>query len=92
MDFEVIVFSIPCSRAGCPANLPLRSIPPTPDGAGPSRSRGHGRPRVCRGALPDSLKYPDKIIAIAHQLKNDFLVVTQKTKIIICHVQVKDSF
>ena len=34
-------------------SLSLRSIPPTPDGAGPSRSRGHGRPRamdasVCR--------------------------------------------
>ena len=27
-------------------SLPLRSIPPTPDGAGPSRSCGHGRPQA----------------------------------------------
>ena len=39
-------------RAGWPANLPLRSIPPTPGGAGPSRSRGHGRLRVCLANLP----------------------------------------
>ena len=31
-----------------PQTYALRAIPPTPDGAGPSRSRGHGRPRVCR--------------------------------------------
>ena len=33
-------------RGVCTANLPLRSILPTPFGAGPSRSRGRGRPRV----------------------------------------------
>ena len=31
-------------------SLPLRSIPPTPDGAGPSRSCGHGRPQAPEAA------------------------------------------
>ena len=35
-------------------SLPLRSIPPTPDGAGPSRSCGHGRPQAPE-AVPSTL-------------------------------------
>ena len=80
IDLEVILFLFSFrSRAGCPANLPLRSIPPTPYGAGPSRSRGHG---FARAPYPThfiikkiAILLNFKGIAIAHLQKNDYLVV-----------------
>ncbi len=42
-------------------SLPLRSIPPTPDGAGPSRSCGHGRPQA-----PDPVSSGPSLAEAAH--------------------------
>ncbi|MBQ7750693.1 MAG: UDP-glucose 6-dehydrogenase [Bacteroidales bacterium] len=46
--------------------LPLRSIPPTPDGAGPSRSCGHGRPQASEAASPASAVPASTLAAAAH--------------------------
>ena len=50
-----LVSAVTVSPEGIASETFASLIPPTPDGAGPSRSRGHGRPRVSE-TVPSGLK------------------------------------
>ena len=48
-------FATPLARRQLLPQTFASLIPPTPCGAGPSRSRGHGRPRVCQAPCTSHL-------------------------------------